>query len=74
MCGDASTDDDCDGLVDPHDADADGDGVSICAGDCDDVRAARALEMMLALHLSHRSGGARVPLPLTDRDFGVDTV
>jgi hypothetical protein len=41
---------------------------------CDDLKASRALEMMLALHLSHRSGGAKVRLPLTDRDFRVDTV
>lgn len=36
-CGDGSTDDDCDGVVDPQDADADGDGVTVCADDCDDA-------------------------------------
>jgi predicted dehydrogenase len=40
---------------------------------CDALRAARALEMVLGLHLSHRAGGARVPFPLRDRAFGVDT-
>lgn len=40
---------------------------------CDEVRAARALEMVLGLHLSHRAGGARIPFPLADRAFGVDT-
>ncbi|HVG95302.1 MAG TPA: Gfo/Idh/MocA family oxidoreductase [Chloroflexota bacterium] len=40
---------------------------------CDAVRAARALEMVLGLHLSHRAGGARVPFPLAGRAFGVDT-
>jgi predicted dehydrogenase len=40
---------------------------------CDDARAARALEMMLGLHVSHRNGGARIQLPLEDRNFGVDT-
>ncbi|MAG36365.1 MAG: hypothetical protein CL878_08990 [Dehalococcoidia bacterium] len=40
---------------------------------CDEVRAARALEMALGLHLSHQQGGARVSFPLDDRVFGVDT-
>lgn len=35
-CG-GGTDDDCDGAVDPIDADRDGDGVSVCAADCDDA-------------------------------------
>ena len=37
VCGDGSTDDDCDGQVDAHDADQDGDGVTICDNDCDDA-------------------------------------
>ena len=41
---------------------------------CDDVRAARALEVALGLHLSHRQGGARISFPLEDRAFAVDTV
>jgi hypothetical protein len=41
---------------------------------CDEVKAARALEMVLGLHLSHRAGGSRVAFPLQERDFGVDTV
>jgi predicted dehydrogenase len=41
---------------------------------CDEVKAARALEMMLGLHLSHRSGGARIRFPLQDRAFAVNTV
>ena len=40
---------------------------------CDEVRAARALEMVLGLHLSHQQGGARVSFPLENRTFGVDT-
>lgn len=40
---------------------------------CDDIRSARALEMALGFHLSHRRGGARVSFPLDDRAFGVDT-
>lgn len=40
---------------------------------CNEVNAARALEMVLGLHLSHRRGGAKVTFPLEDRDFGVDT-
>lgn len=39
---------------------------------CDAVRAARALEMVLGLHLSHREGGVRVSFPLADRTFGID--
>jgi predicted dehydrogenase len=41
---------------------------------CDEVRAGRALELVLGLHLSHRRGGERVRFPLQDRTFGVDTV
>ena len=41
---------------------------------CDEVRAARALEMALGFHLSHRQGGARVRFPLADRAFAVDTI
>ncbi|MBI3971418.1 MAG: Gfo/Idh/MocA family oxidoreductase [Chloroflexi bacterium] len=41
---------------------------------CDEIRAARALEMVLGLHLSHRAGGTKVRFPLDDRTFGVDTV
>ena len=33
---DGVLDNDCDGATDPMEADADGDGVSICDGDCDD--------------------------------------
>lgn len=33
-------DDDCDGAPGPDEADADGDGVRVCAGDCDDSNAA----------------------------------
>ena len=40
---------------------------------CDHVRAARALEVALGLHLSHRAGGARITFPLQDRSFAVDT-
>ena len=40
---------------------------------CNEVQAARALEMVLGLHLSHQAGGARVAFPLQDRAFGVDT-
>ena len=40
---------------------------------CDEIRAARALEMVLGLHLSHQQGGARVSFPLENRTFGVDT-
>lgn len=40
---------------------------------CDEVKAARALEMVLGLHLSHRAGGCKVSFPLQQRDFGVDT-
>jgi predicted dehydrogenase len=41
---------------------------------CDEVKATRALELALGIHLSHRQGGARVRFPLEDRTFGVDTV
>jgi predicted dehydrogenase len=41
---------------------------------CDEVRAARALELVLGLHLSHQRDGARVRFPLQDRVFGVDTI
>ncbi len=41
---------------------------------CDEVKAARALEIVLGLHLSHRRDGARVPFPLGDRMFAVDAV
>ncbi len=37
ICGDTSTDDDCDGANDTHDLDGDGDGVTVCGGDCDDT-------------------------------------
>jgi predicted dehydrogenase len=40
---------------------------------CDEVKASRALEMVLGLHLSHRAGGTKVRFPLEDRIFGVDT-
>ena len=40
---------------------------------CDAHAAARTLEMMLGLHLSHQEGGARVRFPLANRTFGVDT-
>ncbi|MBI3974067.1 MAG: Gfo/Idh/MocA family oxidoreductase [Chloroflexi bacterium] len=36
-------------------------------------RAARAMELCLALHASHRRGGCRVELPLEDRELSVDT-
>lgn len=39
---------------------------------CDAVKAARALEMVLGIHLSDRQEGARVSFPLTDRTFGID--
>jgi predicted dehydrogenase len=41
---------------------------------CDEVMAARALEVVLGLHLSHRRGGVKVQFPLDDRDLAVDTV
>jgi hypothetical protein len=44
------------------------------ATSCNEVQAARALEIVLGLHLSHRAGGARIRFPLTDRSFAVDTV
>jgi predicted dehydrogenase len=40
---------------------------------CSERHAARAMEMCLALHASHRRGGCRVDLPLTDRELSVDT-
>jgi predicted dehydrogenase len=40
---------------------------------CDEVKAARALEIVLGLHLSHRAGGVRIQFPLQDRAFAVDT-
>ncbi len=36
-CDNGWTDDDCDGAIDPADADQDGDGVTVCANDCDDT-------------------------------------
>jgi hypothetical protein len=44
------------------------------APSCDHVKAARALEIALGLHLSHRRHGARITFPLQDRTFAVDTV
>lgn len=40
---------------------------------CGERQAAQAMEMCLALHLSHRKGGCRVALPIEDRDLSVDT-
>jgi UDP-N-acetylglucosamine 3-dehydrogenase len=40
---------------------------------CDERLSARAMELCLALHASHRSGGCRVDFPLQDRDLSVDT-
>jgi pimeloyl-ACP methyl ester carboxylesterase len=40
VCDAVSTDDDCDGVTDPEDLDADADGSAICAGDCDDTTGA----------------------------------
>jgi hypothetical protein len=37
VCGDTSTDDDCDGAPDAVDQDGDGDSVTPCGGDCDDT-------------------------------------
>lgn len=34
---------------------------------------ARAMELCLALHASHRNGGCRVDFPLKDKDLSVDT-
>lgn len=44
------------------------------ATSCNELRASRALEVALGLHLSHRQHGARIPFPLQDRAFAVDTV
>ena len=40
---------------------------------CSERHAAQAMEMCLALHLSHREGGHRVQFPIADRDLSVDT-
>jgi UDP-N-acetylglucosamine 3-dehydrogenase len=40
---------------------------------CSERHAARAMELCLALHASHRRGGCRVSFPLEDRDLSVDT-
>jgi predicted dehydrogenase len=40
---------------------------------CDEVRAARALEVVLGLHLSHQRNGERVPFPLGEPQLAVDT-
>jgi predicted dehydrogenase len=40
---------------------------------CSERHAARALELCLALHASHRRGGCPVDFPLQDRELGVDT-
>jgi predicted dehydrogenase len=40
---------------------------------CSERHAARAMELCLALHASHRRGNCRVDFPLEDRDLGVDT-
>jgi predicted dehydrogenase len=40
---------------------------------CNEVDAARALEMALALRLSHHRGGVRVPFPIDDRTLTVDS-
>jgi predicted dehydrogenase len=40
---------------------------------CSERHAARAMELCLALHASHRSGGCRVDFPLQDRELSVDT-
>jgi predicted dehydrogenase len=40
---------------------------------CSERHAARAMEMCLALHASHRRDGSRVAFPLEDRDLSVDT-
>jgi predicted dehydrogenase len=40
---------------------------------CSERQAAQAMEMCLALHLSHRAGGSRVPVPIEDRALSVDT-
>jgi len=43
------------------------------ATSCNEVHASRALEIALGLHLSHRQNGTRIPFPLQDRSFSVDT-
>jgi len=40
---------------------------------CSERHAARAMELCLALHASHRRGGCRVDFPLEDKELGVDT-
>lgn len=40
---------------------------------CSERHAARAMELCLALHASHRQGGSRVDFPLGDRQLSVDT-
>ncbi|MGH2352802.1 MAG: Gfo/Idh/MocA family protein [Chloroflexota bacterium] len=40
---------------------------------CSERHAARAMELCLALHASHRRGGARVTFPLEDDALSVDT-
>jgi predicted dehydrogenase len=40
---------------------------------CSERHAARAMEMCLALHASHRRDGGRVAFPLEDRELSVDT-
>lgn len=40
---------------------------------CNERHAARAMELCLALHASHRQGGRRVELPLENRALSVDT-
>ena len=40
---------------------------------CSERHAARAMELCLALHASHRRDGGRVAFPLDDRDLSVDT-
>ena len=40
---------------------------------CDEHLSARAMELCLALHASHRSGGCRVDFPLQDKALSVDT-
>jgi UDP-N-acetyl-2-amino-2-deoxyglucuronate dehydrogenase len=40
---------------------------------CDEQHCARAMELCLALHASHRAGGTRVDFPLQDKALSVDT-
>ncbi|MGH2351992.1 MAG: Gfo/Idh/MocA family oxidoreductase [Chloroflexota bacterium] len=40
---------------------------------CSERHAARAMELCLALHASHRRGGCRVRFPLDDHDLRIDT-